>query len=336
MDACPVYHRDSFAPGQLTCCSVGGRGLTEVFRDQRRKPSDPLPRAAARPAGGAGKRGGPGGRRRPRAVARMAVGRQAQHRRGARPAVVIAGRQGSTGSYGLPVLGTAMAITCLPGLCYTGWCWRRRAELRRAAPEREYQQALAEWDVRAADHAAAEDRMRGRAAVGQPRSPPRGGPTSSAGRSADCKDCLRSMAPPCWPNGPFLSPTCPASTARGGLMTAATARSARHGLPHAHETWAIAGLLAAAAASAARYADPPRRCTGRHWRARRRTRPGDDLGARPDLDVQVLQQLAGVAPAKPRCSRPGGWPPPSAARSAAPSRTPRLPGAAGQGTTRRR
>src|SRR5258708_6401170 len=62
-----------------------------------------------------------------------------------------------TGSYGVPVLGTAMAITCLPGLCYTGWCWRRRAQLRRAAPEQEYRQALAEWDLRAADHAAAEE-----------------------------------------------------------------------------------------------------------------------------------------------------------------------------------
>ncbi|MCW2932678.1 MAG: hypothetical protein JWM19_3640 [Actinomycetia bacterium] len=62
-----------------------------------------------------------------------------------------------TGSYGLPVLGAATAITCLPGLCYTGWCWRRRAQLRRAAPEQEYRQALAEWDVRAAGHAAAEE-----------------------------------------------------------------------------------------------------------------------------------------------------------------------------------
>jgi hypothetical protein len=71
--------------------------------------------------------------------------------------VIAGGAKVLTGSYGLPVLGTTMAITCLPGLCYTGWCWRRRAELRHAAPEREYQQALAEWDVHAADHAAAED-----------------------------------------------------------------------------------------------------------------------------------------------------------------------------------
>jgi hypothetical protein len=72
--------------------------------------------------------------------------------------VVIAGcAKALTDSYGLPVLGTAVAIACLPGLGYTGWCWRRRAELRHAAPEQEYQQALAAWEVRAADHAAAEE-----------------------------------------------------------------------------------------------------------------------------------------------------------------------------------
>ena len=71
--------------------------------------------------------------------------------------VIAGGAKVLTGSYGLPVLGAAMAITGLPGLCYTGWCWRRRAQLRRAAPERQYRQALAEWDVRAADHAAAEE-----------------------------------------------------------------------------------------------------------------------------------------------------------------------------------
>ena len=72
--------------------------------------------------------------------------------------MVIAGcLKAFTGSYGLPVLAAAMAIMCLPGLCYTGWRWRRRAGLRRAAPERDYQQALAAWDVRAAGHAATEE-----------------------------------------------------------------------------------------------------------------------------------------------------------------------------------
>jgi hypothetical protein len=72
--------------------------------------------------------------------------------------MVIAGcAKALTGSYALPVLGATMAITCLPGPCYTLWCWRRRAGLRQAAPEREYQQARAEWDARAADHAAAEE-----------------------------------------------------------------------------------------------------------------------------------------------------------------------------------
>ena len=72
--------------------------------------------------------------------------------------LVIAGcAKALRAAYGLPVLGATMAITCLPGLCYTGWCWRRRARLRLAAPEREYRLALAEWDARAAGHAAAEE-----------------------------------------------------------------------------------------------------------------------------------------------------------------------------------
>jgi hypothetical protein len=71
--------------------------------------------------------------------------------------VVVGGAKAVTGSYDLLVFGPVTATACLPGLGYTWWRWRRRAQSRHAAPEREYQQARAEWDVRAADHAAAEE-----------------------------------------------------------------------------------------------------------------------------------------------------------------------------------
>ncbi len=60
------------------------------------------------------------------------------------------------GSYHVTGLAGAFCVACLPGLGYTGWCWLRRGRRRNAAPEREYQQALAEWDQRAAGHEARE------------------------------------------------------------------------------------------------------------------------------------------------------------------------------------
>jgi hypothetical protein len=71
--------------------------------------------------------------------------------------VVLAGyAKVATGSYHAGLAALAIIVVCLPGLGYTGWCWRRHERLRRATPEEEYRHSLAAWDGRVAIHESAE------------------------------------------------------------------------------------------------------------------------------------------------------------------------------------
>ena len=49
-----------------------------------------------------------------------------------------------------------VVVLCGPGLGYAGWCWLRRDQARALPPEREYHQAVAEWEERAVGHEDAE------------------------------------------------------------------------------------------------------------------------------------------------------------------------------------
>jgi hypothetical protein len=71
--------------------------------------------------------------------------------------VLLAGCQESVEASFNPVLTLVIVVVlCGPGLGYTGWCWLRRDQARTLPPEREYHQALAEWEERAAGHENAE------------------------------------------------------------------------------------------------------------------------------------------------------------------------------------
>jgi hypothetical protein len=71
--------------------------------------------------------------------------------------VVLAGyAKVTTGSYHVGVAALAIIVVCLPGLGFTGWCWRRRDRLRVATGQEEYVQARAAWEQRASGHEAAE------------------------------------------------------------------------------------------------------------------------------------------------------------------------------------
>ncbi len=61
-----------------------------------------------------------------------------------------------SGSFNLGLTAITIIAACGPGLGYTGWCWLRREQARDLTPEQKYQQALAEWDYRAAGHEGAE------------------------------------------------------------------------------------------------------------------------------------------------------------------------------------
>jgi len=61
-----------------------------------------------------------------------------------------------SGSFSLGLTVVTIAATCGPGLAWTGWQWLRRDQARDVTPQQEYQQAVADWDQRAAGHEAAE------------------------------------------------------------------------------------------------------------------------------------------------------------------------------------
>jgi hypothetical protein len=70
---------------------------------------------------------------------------------------VLAGCSKSvSGSFNLGLTAVTIIVLCGPGLAYTGWCWLRRDQARDVTPANEYQQALAEWGQRAAEHETAE------------------------------------------------------------------------------------------------------------------------------------------------------------------------------------
>jgi hypothetical protein len=70
---------------------------------------------------------------------------------------VLAGCSKSvSGSFNLGLTAITIIVLCGPGLAYTGWCWLRRDQARDVTPADEYQQALAEWGQRAAEHETAE------------------------------------------------------------------------------------------------------------------------------------------------------------------------------------
>ena len=308
------------APGHLTCCSVRGRSLAGSSGTSASWRA--LPRAAARPEGGAGARGRPGGRRRPGAVARMAVGRQAQYRRGARPdghrglrqgphgRIRPAGPRGNDGDHlpAWPVLHPLVLAT--PGGAAPG------------PPEREYQQARRSG-TRAPPTTRPPRRTGSRPSrSGAASSPPRGGPTSPARRVAGWQGLLTV-------NGASLLAERPVLIADLSGQHCARAHdrrpprgSSRHGLPHAARP-GPSGLLAQL---------PPAQLANAIAEAVHGGGTGGPGGGPglatlvpTRLDVRVLQQLAGVLAG--RGVTPRRRPPPSAARWAPPSRTPRCQGA---------
>ena len=64
----------------------------------------------------------------------------------------------TTGGGGFsPLLALITAvIVCAPGLGYTCWCWLERDKARDVPPELAYQQAVSDWEQRAAQHASTE------------------------------------------------------------------------------------------------------------------------------------------------------------------------------------
>lgn len=71
--------------------------------------------------------------------------------------VLLAGCAKSvSGSFDLGLTAVTVVAVCLPGLGYTGWRWLRREQAHDVPPEQEYQQALADWGQRAAQHEATE------------------------------------------------------------------------------------------------------------------------------------------------------------------------------------
>jgi len=71
--------------------------------------------------------------------------------------VLLAGCQKSvSGSFNPGLTIITVVVLCGPGFGYAGWCWLRREQARDATPEREYHQALAQWEQRAAGHENAE------------------------------------------------------------------------------------------------------------------------------------------------------------------------------------
>jgi hypothetical protein len=71
--------------------------------------------------------------------------------------VLLAGCAKSvSGSFNLGLTAVTVVVLCAPGLAYTGWCWLRSEQALGLTPEQEYQQALASWRQRAAEHEAAE------------------------------------------------------------------------------------------------------------------------------------------------------------------------------------
>ncbi len=206
--------------------------------------------------------------------------------------VVIAGcAKALTGPYGLPVLGPTMAIACLPGLGYTGWCWRRRAELRHAAPEQEYQQALAEWDVRAADHAAAEEER----TAAEPQWSSLVSPTRRTdvfgGTLAGWRGLLTVHGASLLAERPVLVADLSGQRCADALMTTADQEGVPVAVYRMPRDLGRSGLLAqlpppqlaAAIAEAVHAGGGPGMATSRADRA---------------LDVRVLQQLAGVLAAR--------------------------------------
>ena len=71
--------------------------------------------------------------------------------------VLLAGCQKSvSGSFSPGLTIITIVVLCGPGLGYAGLCWLRRDQARATTPEREYHQALARWEERAAGHENAE------------------------------------------------------------------------------------------------------------------------------------------------------------------------------------
>ena len=70
---------------------------------------------------------------------------------------VLAGcEKSASGSFNPGLTAVTIIVLCGPGLAYTGWCWLRRDQARDVTPADEYQQVLAEWGQRAAEHETAE------------------------------------------------------------------------------------------------------------------------------------------------------------------------------------
>jgi hypothetical protein len=90
--------------------------------------------------------------------------------------VVLAGCAHSvSGSSFSPVLTVVtILVLCLPGLGYTGWCWLKRDQAGDVTPEQEHEQAVGEWQQRAAQHGSAElARLAGQPEWGSVTVPPR-------------------------------------------------------------------------------------------------------------------------------------------------------------------
>jgi hypothetical protein len=149
------YQQAPAAAGPMSALFTPGPRLGWVFRDRREFAapySEPQPSPQLIQA---------------QATARMTAAEQAWQRAwkwAGKPSIILAlvlvllagCAKSVSGSFDLGLTAVTIAVLCLPGLSYTGWRWLRREQAHDIPPEQEYQQALADWDQRAAQHQAAE------------------------------------------------------------------------------------------------------------------------------------------------------------------------------------